>query len=269
MKKALVLILIAAVTAMAATKGNPFASTSGDFTFSSPYTWSTYAQYDHSEIPNGGDYKDYSGDSSEAYTAKISLTVKANTKVWLTNFVADWTKVEDLNTTFDMGGDQKYGYYTTDSNQITWSDGTQKYVTYSQTADAKAEQIISNDGKKDGAQTVTTESYFLDYFGEDATIYLVMTPRDDNGAALEDYVTTGDEITSDSVLTARWDGDGTTTDYDAAGNVKINFGVSGVAGNRTFVAVYETPGQPLPGVLVASFLALGTVFAGKRMKKRD
>ena len=57
---------------------------------------------------------------------------------------------------------------------------------------------------------------------------------------------------------------------DAAGNQIANFGLTN-GGQREFVAVLEktTKGQPLPGMILAGLLSLGTVAAGKKMRKRS
>ena len=69
-------------------------------------------------------------------------------------------------------------------------------------------------------------------------------------------------------------------DIDIAGNVRVNFGIdSNTYGPiaREFVAVYVpgdeevirgllTSGGPLPGVLFAGLLSLGTVFGASRLK---
>ena len=64
-------------------------------------------------------------------------------------------------------------------------------------------------------------------------------------------------------------------ELDKAGNIRVNFGIH-TLDNREFVAVYELPddnningmGQPLPGLLLAGLLSLGTVAAGKKIRKR-
>ena len=59
---------------------------------------------------------------------------------------------------------------------------------------------------------------------------------------------------------------------DLAGGQIVTFGLIN-GGQRGLVAVIEkkktTTGQPLPGLLVAGLLSLGTVAAGKKMRKRS
>ena len=77
----------------------------------------------------------------------------------------------------------------------------------------------------------------------------------------------GQETPITTTLVSRVDG---TTDQ--AGNIRINFGINDIG--REFVAVFDKPdfngvsGQPLPGLLVAGVLAMGTVLVGKRLRKR-
>ena len=58
--------------------------------------------------------------------------------------------------------------------------------------------------------------------------------------------------------------------HDLADNVRINFGVNEIG--REFVAVVENPdfngvsGQPLPGGLTASLIAIGILAVSKKLK---
>ena len=255
MKKTFALMLMTAALALAGTKGNPDAWVAGTNTFAPDYISSTYGQYDHDEAPiNGGDYQDISGNSSEAYTAQIRLSVVGGTKVWLTNWVSSWESIPDLNTPFNMVDEEMYGYFTTEGGAINWSDGSISTITYGEGTEHQ----------------VTTTGYLLDYFEEDTDIFLVLTPRDDEMATLDFTVDTAEAVNANGNLIARFDGDGAMTDYDLAGNVKINFTLANY-GDRTFVAVFETPrpaGQPLPGTLMAGLLSMGTILVSRRMKKR-
>lgn len=221
--------------------GMVFAATvTGINTFAPDYDGSFYAQYTHVEQPNGGSYKDVPGDAGHAYDAAITLDVKAGTKVWLTNYVSSWYGIDDLEAVFDMSN-EKYGYI--DDGGLHLSKGETTQVTYS----------------KDG-HSVFTKGYLLDYFGEDATIYIAMTPL--NGEDI--MVDTLQEM--DSYLISRQDGNGFATLLDQADNVRINFGIADGKGYE-FVAVSEEPvsqGQPLPGMLVCSLLCGGMLVARKK-----
>ena len=70
-----------------------------------------------------------------------------------------------------------------------------------------------------------------------------------------------------TTLASRTDGD-----HDLAGNVRINFGITNYNA-REFVAFgvadEDIPsGQPLPGMMISGMLAIGTISAAKRMKRK-
>ena len=147
---------------------------------------------------------------------------------------------------------------------IHWSNGETTEITY-----------IDNT-KPDTKQTAT--GYFLDYFEDDAEIYLVMTALEEDGHETVDsyqYVYEN-KAHEDTTLLSRKD-----NRLDHAGNVIVNFDIdSEVHGNsaREFVAVYDDTaierhtipaGGPLPGLLFVGLLSMGTVFGASRMKKRS
>lgn len=254
MKTILVLLLTTVISVCGATKGNENAFVDGENSFTE-YTDSIFAQYDHDEMPNGGDYIDISGNPAESNTAKIRLHVSGGTKVWLTNWVSNWEEIPDLNVPFSMVDEQQYGYFK-ENGGFVWSDGSTTSITYSESGE-------------NGTHSVTTTGYLVDYFEDDSDIYILVTPRDNEQKPLDFTVDTKEEVANENV-DKRWDGNGAVTDYDLAGNVKVNFQLH-TYGDRTFVAVFEQPfnqtaGQPLPGMMIASILAAGTVFAGKKMK---
>ena len=208
----------------------------------------------------------------------ISLKVNGGSGVWLSNYVptgfVGGTKVPDLNgDQYTMAGTQKYGYiYKNDlptlemtradyASKIHWADG--RYydsITYTATADS--------------SKTAETRGWFLDYFEDDAEIYLVMTTLPEDGEETVDsyqYVSGGKE--DPTTLINRLDGT-----KDGAGNIRVNFGIDSIG--REFVAVYDdgsidyanlphAAGGPLPGLLFVGLLSMGTVFGASRMKKRS
>ena len=118
-----------------------------------------------------------------------------------------------------------------------------------------------------------TTGYLLDTFDEDAEIYLVMTTLPTDGGETVDtyqYVQDANNITT---MVSRQH-----NTLDLANNVRINFGIDsaseGLIG-REFVAVYSgtggtiISGQPLPGLLFAGLLSLGTVFGAAKLRKRS
>ena len=200
-------------------------------------------------------------------SAKVfTLSVKANTSVWLSNYVRSFYEpIPDLHgNVYNM---EKYGYIYKDDlpsldipngsydSLIHWANGETTTITYT----ASTNPSITNDAT----------GYLLDEFKKDADIYLVMTTLASDGGETVDtyqYVQDADHATT---LQSRQH-----NTVDLAGNVRINFGIDN-AGAREFVAVYsntdDTPspsGQPLPGLLFAGMLSLGTVFAAARMRKR-
>ena len=197
----------------------------------------------------------------------FSLNVKANTTVWLSNYVRSFYEpIPDLNgNVFNMSAG-KYGYiYKNDlpkldlengsyDSLIHWASGETNTITYT-----------------NSTNTVTNSAtgYFLDEFKADADIYLVMTSLASDGGETVDTYQYVRDASHDTTLQSRQH-----NTVDLAGNVRINFGISD-AGHE-FVAVYNSAdrtsspsGQPLPGLLFAGMLSLGTVFAAAKMRKRS
>ena len=233
------------------------------------------------------DFTDYDKPGQNWDTAKMfTLSVKGGSDVWLSNYVSSWYYPKPLidlhGNIFDMGSDQKYGYIfkndlTSDTlangsydNLIHWSNGDTNKITYTY--------------DENPAITNTATGYFLDYFKDDAEIYLVMTTIPEDGIDTVDtyqYVQdTRDEIPDDNTLMQSRQ----HNTEDLAGNVRVNFGIDngaygdGIGIAREFVAVYDdtaidrhiTPaGGPLPSLLLVGLLSMGTVFGASRMKKRS
>ena len=200
----------------------------------------------------------------------ISMKVAAGTTVWLSNYVQSWyAAIPDLHGNVFNMSEAKYGYIRKDdlnasyvnhsdyADKVIWSSGETTQITY------------TNDS---GPQTQTTTGYLLDTFNADDEIFFVMTTIPSDGGETVDsfqYVRDlyGQDTPIETTLVSRVDGT-----HDLANNIRINFGINEIG--REFVAVFDKPdfhgvsGQPLPGLLVAGVLAMGTVLAGKRLKKR-
>ncbi|MBR0459492.1 MAG: hypothetical protein IJJ26_09670 [Victivallales bacterium] len=233
-----------------------------------------FTQADYNDAPKPGQ-------SVWKYSDTFTLNVKANTTVWLSNYVNSWYDPKPLNplhgNVFDMGA-QKYGYiYKSDlptvdgvtdltlpngsyDNLIHWSNGETNTITY------------THDPNPD--ITNYTTGYLLDTFKEDAEIYLVMTTlASDGGETVDTYQYVQDANNATTMLSRQHN------TVDLAGNVRVNFGI-GVRDEheigREFVAVFSgvtsdtvPSGQPLPGLLFAGMLSLGTVFGASKMRKRS
>ena len=209
------------------------------------------------------DFTDYNRpDQNWLYAAPFTLSVKADTSVWLSNYVSSFyypKPLPDLDgNVFDMS---KYGYiYKNDlatfdlekgsyDSLIHWASGETNTITYTYTPDPS----ITN----------YTTGYLLDEFKEDAEIYLVMTALASDGGETVDTYQYVQDANHATTLQSRQH-----NTVDLAGNVRINFGIDSV-GAREFVAVYAPTGQPLPGLLFAGMLSLGTVFAAAKLRKRS
>ena len=192
----------------------------------------------------------------------FTLSVKADTTVWLSNYVRSFYEpIPDLHgNTFNMSP-MKYGYIYKDDltsldlekgtydSLIHWANGETNKITYTYSANPN----ITN----------TATGYLLDEFKTDAEIYLVMTALEIDGGETVDTYQFVRDADHDTILQSR------QHDYlDLADNVRINFGIND---GREFVAVYSKAehssapsGQPLPGLVIASILSIGTIVSASK-----
>ena len=197
----------------------------------------------------------------------FTLNVKANTSVWLSNYVRSFYEpIPDLDGNVYNMSPVKYGYINKNDlpsldlangsydSLIHWANGETTTITYTDSTNTL---------------TNTATGYLLDEFKENADIYLVMTTLASDGGETVDTYQYVQDANHDTTLTSRQH-----NTLDLAGNVRINFGINDVA--REFVAVYTgvdnasaPSGQPLPGLLLAGMLSLGTVFAAAKIRKRS
>ncbi|MBO4512907.1 MAG: hypothetical protein J5746_09080 [Victivallales bacterium] len=227
------------------------------------------------------DYTDYAKPGQGWWGSDMfTLSVKGGSDVWLSNYVRSWFEpIPDLHgNVYDMGGDQKYGYIfksdlTSDtlpngsySDKIHWSNGDTNKITYFDDANPEL--------------TNTATGYFLDYFKDDAEIYLVMTTIPEDGVDTVDTYQFVQDANNETLMQSRQH-----NTNDLANNVRVNFGIdNGIYGDgigiaREFVAVYDdtaylhhaggAAGGPLPSLLFVGLLSMGTVFGASRMKKRS
>ena len=161
----------------------------------------------------------------------------------------------------------KYGYiYKNDLSQLDLANGS--YDSLIHWASGETNTITYTNSTNSVTNSAT--GYFLDEFKENADIYLVMTTLARDGGETVDSYQYVQDANHDTTLQSRQH-----NTLDLAGNVRINFGINDVG--HEFVAVYNssdsgTPspsGQPLPGLLFAGMLSLGTVFAASKMRKRS
>jgi len=212
----------------------------------------------------------------------IKMHVPEKSTVWLTHIVDTWNDVTltvpDLSTVYDMG-EHKYGYIyasaidgldaekSTYQDLINWSSPENNIVTY--TIDNPPE---FKEGTTDLLE-VKAKGYLLDSFDEATDIYLVMTPLNETeDVDSYQFADDGEGGHEETILESR-----KNSELDKASNIRVNFGIH-TADEREFVAVYEkietedigggASGQPLPGLLLTGLLSLGTLAAGKRMKRR-
>ena len=215
----------------------------------------------------GADYNYFT--TAQTYTEQgwipanmIALSVKANTSVYISNYVSSWYgEMPNLGDTdylagYDMSANSYgYVYAEKDANglykpvgDIHYANGTTKEVTYK---------------NPNGPQQRTTTGYYLDTFTKDAEIFLVMTP---NGYTDEvnSWYPVNDPYGAypySSILASRQ-----INTYDLTGQTRVNFGtVDGVA--HEFVVGYEAEpitGQPLPGVMMSCLVGIGVILSKKK-----
>ena len=206
------------------------------------------------DYPNTGDYKDYkpAGQVNWETDRLITLSVKKDTSVWLTHKVDSLYYIPDLNTVADVSP-YKYGYIdVANPGTVVYSEGGTKEITYSATENPSV--------------TGKTTGYLLGEFDKDMEIYLVMTSLEGDEVNSMQRVNENAENPT-TVLASR------SEDYvDNAGNVVVNFGLNRGT-SFEFVAVYEktapTSGQPLPGLLMAGLLSIGSVLTGAGLKRKQ
>ena len=193
-------------------------------------------------------------------SAKVfTLSVKANTSVWLSNYVRSFYEpIPDLHGNVYNMAPEKYGYIFKDDlpsfdmpngsydSLIHWANGETTTITYTDSTNTL---------------TNTATGYLLDEFKKDAEIYLVMTTLPSDGGETVDTYQYVQDAGHATTLQSRQH-----NTLDLAGNVRINFGIDSV-GAREFVAVYAPSGQPLPGLLFAGMLSLVTVFGASKIRK--
>ena len=225
------------------------------------------------------DYTDYTKPGQAWWPADMfTLSVSGGSDVWLSNYVRSWYEpIPDLHgNVYDMGA-QKYGYIFKEDltsatlangsygDKIHWANGETTTITY------------TNDN---GPQTNDATGYFLDYFDNDAEIYLVMTTLEEDGHETVDTYQYVQDADHETTMQSRQH-----NTNDLANNVRINFGIDngeygdGIGIAREFVAVYDDTaferhvvkgaGGPLPGLLFVGLLSMGTVFGASRIKKRS
>jgi|GEM_PF-2284044 len=197
----------------------------------------------------------------------FTLSVKANTSVWLSNYVRSFYEpIPDLNgNVYNMAGG-KYGYILkNDLPKLDLANGS--YDSLIHWANGKTNTITYTNSTNSVTNSAT--GYLLDEFKEDADIYLVMTTLAGDGGETVDTYQFVRDADHDTTLQSRQH-----NTVDLAGNVRINFGINDVG--HEFVAVYggvegssSPSGQPLPGLLFAGMLSLGTVFAAFKVRKRS
>ncbi|MBQ7176102.1 MAG: hypothetical protein IJS08_01705 [Victivallales bacterium] len=227
------------------------------------------------------DYTDYVKPGQGWWASNMfTLSVSGGSDVWLSNYVRSWYEpIADLHgNVYDMGGDQKYGYiFKNDLTSATLANGSYADKIHWANGDTNKITYFYDDNP---AITNTATGYFLDYFENDAEIYLVMTTIPADGVDTVDtyqYVQDANNVT---LMQSRQH-----NTVDLADNVRVNFGIDngtygdGVGIGREFVAVYDdtaylnhvggASGGPLPSLLLVGLLSMGTVFGASRMKKRS
>lgn len=206
----------------------------------------------------------------------FTLSVKANTSVWLSNYVSSWYDPKPLpaldGNVFNMAAG-KYGYiYKNDLAALDMANGS--YDSLIHWANGETNTITYTNPLNPSITNYTT-GYLLDEFKEDAEIYLVMTTLAGDGGETVDTYQYVQDADHDTTLLSRQH-----NMLDLAENVRINFGIDSVAVGpiaREFVAVYtgagsssggtSPSGQPLPGLLFAGMISLVTVLGASKMRK--
>lgn len=217
-----------------------------------------YMQFSHVEETNFGNYTDsLRADQNWLGAQMITLSIDSECDVWLSNYVSSWYWPKPLDAldgnVFDMSAGN-YGAFEVNGTGSWVGQGQTTTVTYFDDLTGAENQ---------------TEAYLLGHFkgGEDIAVWMTTLPEDGGEKVdMQQYVA---DVNHSTTLASRVDGT-----HDLAGNVRINFGLTNYKG-REFVAfgVSQTSppisGQPLPGTILASVIALGTIGAAKKFKKRS
>lgn len=203
----------------------------------------------------------------------LAISVKANTSVWITTYISNWYDMpadKEVGNRFDMS-ENKYGYiYKSSLNGMSLekSQYANNDIFHGGTGESTDITFYYNGNP---SLTQTTPGYLLGTFDKDAEIYLYMTALEqDGGEQMDTYQYVNDPLHESTGLESR-----NYLTFDQTNNVRINFGFgTGIDTGHEFVLVYQendtpssTSGQPLPGVLLAGLLSIGTVAAGKKLKK--
>ena len=168
------------------------------------------------------DYHDYAKPGQPWDSADmITLSVKGNTDVWLSNYVNSWFGgVPDLHgDQFDMLGTTKYGYiFKSDLPDASIANG--EYADKIHWADGNKQTDITYFYDENPSLKATTKGYFLDHFDNDAEIYLVMTTLEADGSETVDTFQYVQDANNDTSLLSRHH-----KNLDLAGNVRVNLGI--------------------------------------------
>lgn len=188
---------------------------------------------------------------------RITLSIDAECDLWVSNFMDNWySDIKDLDgNKYEMGNGQ-YGAFDINTGDSWAGTGETATVTFSQNEDGTG---LIND----------VTAYYVGHIQGGTELALWMTSLEGAKVDSIQYVNDADHP---SVLNSRTYGTGGNI-IDAANNVRLNYGlISGVGGEFiAFGVANSSPqsGQPLPGVALASILALGSIAAAKKMKKRS
>ncbi len=231
------------------------------------------------------------------YNALFTLSVKGGTGVWLSNYVSNVYGTETPNidggdvpldkNTYNMSP-KAYGYiYAKDMPSLIEQKGSYDNLIHLSNGATTDITYTSDTPNGDGTyKSITTPGYFLDYFKDDAEIYLVMTTLPVDGVEMVDSYQYTQDAKHETILYSRQ-----FNTADIAGNIRVDFGIdNGTYGKyepegtesiaREFVAVYSEDkdlinkqlaggsGGPLPGVFFAGLLSLGTVFGASKAKRQ-
>lgn len=201
------------------------------------------------------DYNTYTAIQDWTPAQLITLSVKAGTDVYMSNYISNWYgDIYDLGDSdyaagYDMGkGKYGYVYAVKDSEgiarpvgEVHYAEGKTKVVTFS---------------NPNGPQTKSTEGYLLGSFDKDAEIFIVMTPNGYTEEVDSFSPVNGGGFTS--ALASRQ-----INTYDQTGQTRVNFGTVDGIGHEFVIGYEARPAepsvQPLPGVLATCAIGAGVV----------